>query len=271
MKSYYKISLEVSSEQEAEILMTQLEELSFYAFETEEIFLHAYIRENDFDEEWLKCLGNTYTITRIQETNWNQKWEESFTPVVINNFVGVRAAFHPPVRGVKYEIIITPKMSFGTGHHATTVMMMELMREVDFAGKSVIDFGAGTGILSILAEKLGATRIRAIDIDENCIESCGENIQQNHCLNIEVIQGSIPGTGGQADIILANISLQVLKDAERDFANLVAPGGLLLVSGFLVSDVRDLMEGFEGDFEIKDQMQQEAWSAIEWQRIPVKL
>lgn len=268
MKRFCKISIEVASEQEAEIVMAQLEDHPFYAFETGETQLCAYIRKKELDEQWLKNLGRPYKIEIIEETNWNRDWENSFSSVIIKDFVGVRADFHPPVTGVKYEIVITPKMSFGTGHHATTAMMMELMSEIDFKGRCVIDFGAGTGILSILAEKLGATNIRAIDNDENCIASCRENILQNHCKSIHVSQRSMPGSGIAADIILANINLRVLLENIENFSGLLKPGGWLLIAGFLNSDVEVLARKMEKKFELKDQLQREEWSAIRFQRKP---
>ena len=119
--------------------------------------------------------------TLIPEANWNQVWESNFDPVIVDDFVAIRADFHEPVKGVSLEIIITPKMSFGTGHHATTYMMIEQMRELDFTGKSVFDFGTGTGVLAILAEKLGANKVIAVDNDEWSIENAEENFEKNNC------------------------------------------------------------------------------------------
>ncbi len=125
----------------------------------------------------------SFSKTIIEETNWNQVWESNFDPVIVDDFVAVRAHFHEPIKNVQHEIVITPKMSFGTGHHATTYMMMQQMRELDFAGKNVFDFGTGTGVLAILAEKLGAQKVIAIDNDDWSIENADENVKRNNCTN----------------------------------------------------------------------------------------
>ena len=127
-----------------------------------------------------------FSETTIEETNWNQVWESSFEPVVVDDFVAVRADFHEPIKGIKHEIVITPKMSFGTGHHATTYMMLEQMGKLDFKDKRVLDFGTGTGVLAILAEKMGAKKIIAIDNDEWSIENANENIKRNNCVAVEL-------------------------------------------------------------------------------------
>ena len=124
----------------------------------------------------------------IPDQNWNQVWENNYEPVQVGNFAGIRAQFHQPLAGVKFELLITPKMSFGTGHHATTYMMLDWMREFDFTGKTVLDMGTGTGVLAIMAEKLGASRIIAIDIDDWSIENAKENIEVNGCRRIQLLQ-----------------------------------------------------------------------------------
>jgi len=156
MKNFIKIEIETTSSQDSEILIAELSENNFYAFEQNDNCLIAYIKEEDFDKAKLNMFmpqNATYKYSIIKERNWNADWESQFQPVIINNFAGIRASFHKPLEGVMHEIIITPKMSFGTGHHATTFLMIELMQAIDFRNKKVLDFGTGTGILAILAEK----------------------------------------------------------------------------------------------------------------------
>ncbi len=150
MKKFIKTDIEQTSAEDCEILIAELSEHDFYAFEQNENIVSAYISEENFDEEVLKSLlspSTNYTYSIIEDRNWNEEWESGLQPVCINNFAGIRASFHEPIKNVAHEIIITPKMSFGTGHHATTFLMIELMSYIDFKNKSVLDFGTGTGIL----------------------------------------------------------------------------------------------------------------------------
>src|SRR5205085_7037613 len=139
-----------------------------------------------------------------------EEWEKNFERVIIDDFVAIRAPFHKPIQKVTHEIVITPKMSFGTGHHATTFMMIQQMQDVDFKNKKVLDFGTGTGILAILAEKLGATKITAIDNDEWSISNANENIKTNNCRNIQLLLSDSPMLSQKFDVILANINKSVI-------------------------------------------------------------
>jgi ribosomal protein L11 methyltransferase len=188
---YIQIEFSEISIKQAEILIAVLSGSGFEGFEEEANNLKAFIRANDFDETILDRVilqfNTPFSKSIIKETNRNQLWESNFQPVVIEDlilrkrWVSIRADFHKPIAGVEHEIIITPKMSFGTGHHATTCMMIQQMSEIDFKGKTVFDFGTGTGILSILAEKSGATKIVAIDNDEWSIKNAAQNLQLNNC------------------------------------------------------------------------------------------
>ncbi|TXH22684.1 MAG: 50S ribosomal protein L11 methyltransferase [Chitinophagaceae bacterium] len=191
-------------------------------------------------KEVLETQELNYEISDIPTTNWNALWESNFQPILIHDFAAVRAHFHEPIHSTKHEIIITPKMSFGTGHHATTYLMMEAMEQVDFKDKKVFDFGTGTGILAILAEKLGASNVLAIDIDTWCIENTIENIEQNNCSNIE------PKLSDQAeqhqlfDVILANINKNVLLATIPTLFYQLNPNGVILLSGLLENDIEDI-------------------------------
>ena len=176
---YIKITFADLQPEQKEILIAQLADAGYEGFEEKDSSLDAFIKSKSFDTIILKEISfkyqTTYTKEKIAETNWNQVWESNFEPVIVNDYVAIRADFHKPIANTKFEIVITPKMSFGTGHHATTYMMIELMKEIDLNGSSVLDFGSGTGILAILAEKEGAKNIEAIDNDDWSIANAGEN------------------------------------------------------------------------------------------------
>jgi ribosomal protein L11 methyltransferase len=182
-------------------------------------------------------MGHSFTATRIRQQNWNAQWEAGFEPVTVPGFCTVRAHFHAPAKGVPYEIVITPKMSFGTGHHATTRLMMMQMQHLNLAGKEVLDFGTGTGILAILAEQLGARRVLAIDNDEWSVENTTENLERNNCSRTEIVQGSLEVIGDQTfDVVLANINRHILLHYMQQLFACTRAGGQLLMSGLLLAD-----------------------------------
>ncbi len=222
-------------------------ELSFLGYDGFEEFpgeLKAYIPESQFNENELLFLSNQYQLNYsksiIKEQNWNAVWESNFEPVRVDDFAGIRAHFHPPFSNVEFEIIITPKMSFGTGHHATTYMMMKLMQELDCKGKSVFDFGTGTGILAILAEKLGAAKVLAVDNDDWCIENASENIVINQCKHIDIQKVDRLIIEDSFDIVLANINRNILLDTIPILQKALVPTGHLLLSGLLQEDEPDI-------------------------------
>jgi ribosomal protein L11 methyltransferase len=237
-----QISIEAKEEQQ-EILISQLSDLGVDGFEQTDNYLIAYFNENTFKSydvnELLK--GYSFTTKTIEEKNWNQEWESNFQPVVVDNFCAIRAEFHKPIKDVEHEIIITPKMSFGTGHHATTYMMIEQMRDIAFKNKTVFDFGTGTGILSILAEKLDALKVEAIDVDNWSITNTRENIERNQCTKISVkLSSQIPNES--FDIILANINRNVILNYLSQLGNCLKENCFLLLSGLLNSDETDIVE-----------------------------
>lgn len=226
-----------------EELIALLDDYSPTGFEQTEETLKAYFEETNFDEgEVLKILeGYQCKKTEVEEQNWNAVWEKNFEPVIVGDFCAVRAHFHEPVTTVEHEIIITPKMSFGTGHHATTYMMMQQMQGIDFRNKTVFDFGTGTGILAILAEKLGAANITAIDVDDWSIENATENFERNGCTKISASRSSnLPAE--QFDVILANINRNVILLYMQQLVTIVKPNGAVLFSGLLDSDEKDLVQ-----------------------------
>jgi ribosomal protein L11 methyltransferase len=270
-KKYIKIEIETVSADESEMLIASLSENNFYAFEQENNLLNAYVNEEDFDEQKLKEIlppDTFYTKNIIQEENWNEQWERGIEPVIVNEFAAIRPAFSKPINNVKFELVITPKMSFGTGHHATTFLMVELMETLNFKNKSVIDFGTGTAVLAILAEKCGASKIIAVDYDQWSIENAKENIEANNCNNILLKQQDNLSGIEPANIILANINLNVLKNQSSSISSLLKPGSILLVSGFLFSDEKQMQDIFEEQNLIKRQIQQRGeWLGIVFEKL----
>lgn len=243
MANHIQLSIEATQEQQ-EILISELGELGATGFEQTDTHLLAYFEEDAFPSYDVNALleGYNFQLNTLQQQNWNAVWESNFQPVIVDDFCAVRAHFHEPIQGVKHEILITPKMSFGTGHHATTYMMMQQMRNIDFAGKAVFDFGTGTGVLAILAEKLGAASVYAIDNDEWSIENAAENITKNHCHRIEVQLSSNIPTDGIYDVILANINRNVILQYFSYLKTAVKEKGLILFSGLLETDKEIIVE-----------------------------
>jgi ribosomal protein L11 methyltransferase len=242
---YIQIQI-MANEIRQEELIALLDDHGATGFEQTDEILTAYFKKTEFDTvEIFKLLeGYRYHVTDLEEQNWNAVWEQNFQPVVVDDFCTVRAHFHEPAGNVEHEILITPKMSFGTGHHATTYMMMQQMRDIDFAGKKVFDFGTGTGILSILAKKLGASAITAIDVDDWSIENARENFERNNCSDVSIkLTSLIPAT--QVDIILANINRNVILAYMELLVNIIHPGGLILFSGLLVADEEAIQNAAE--------------------------
>lgn len=249
MNNYVQVTVNVSDTELSEQLIAMLFALNFYGFEEKENELIAYVGEEEFRaaevEQVCNLLDLPFTTQVIAQQNWNALWESNFEPVVVDDFCTIRADFHPPSTATKHEIIITPKMSFGTGHHATTYLMIKQMSELDFNGKSVADFGTGTGILAIMAEKLGATEVLAIDHDDWCIENSSENIERNKSTTITLQKEDHFVAGRQFDIILANINRNVIVDNLDSLANGITNSGYLLLSGLLQTDESAVVAAFQ--------------------------
>lgn len=245
MSRYIQIEFSGISQEQSDILIAQLSEAGFEGFEEEQNRLRAFIDETGYDETILRAIiGNTgaeFSKSIIEETNWNQVWESNFDPVIVDDFAAIRADFHEPIKSVEHEIIITPKMSFGTGHHATTYLMIQQMKELDVTGKTVFDFGTGTGVLAILAEKLGAKKVLAIDNDQWSYVNAAENIERNHCTKIELQLAHAPIPGQRFDIVLANINKNVITGHLEILTQQILPGGCLVISGLLAGDERDIL------------------------------
>ena len=266
MDQYIKVNIAVD-ENEQERVMAELLAIGFDSFEEHVNMLEAYIAKDAFSEIDLKEVlyeinpSYTYSFAEMPNINWNEEWEKNFEPLVIANQCYVRASFHPERPELQYEVVINPKMSFGTGHHATTSLMLEYELETDLSGKIMIDAGCGTGILSILAQKKGAKKIFAFDIEDWAFENLIENCNLNGCDRIETGQGTITdiiSADLQVDILLANINKNVLLAEMDEYYKRLLPKGLLFLSGFYEEDIEDILKcaedaGFNKEsFKVKD-------------------
>jgi len=266
--NYLQFGFEIENAGQMERLVALLADQGFEGFEEDEDSLDAFIPEHNFrEEEFARAmdlfLTISYTKTVLENINWNKKWEADFKPVLVEDFVAIRAGFHQPVTNVEYEIIITPKMSFGTGHHATTYLMIKQMRQLDFSGASVLDFGTGTGVLAILADKLGAEKVVAVDYDDWSIENANENILQNHSSSIRVIKGDTVPITEKFNIILANITLNVILSDLSSIVTCSLTGATILLSGFLKDDEPTLVENLEKvGLKYLSTMQRGDWIAV---------
>ena len=267
MNNYIQIEFQNISSEQSEVLIAELNHIGFEGFEEVQKNLKAFIPANDFNETAAKEIAEKNHLFFIQssitETNWNEVWESNFQPVIVDDFVAIRAHFHEPVKGVEHEIIITPKMSFGTGHHATTYMMMQQMREIDFTGKIVFDFGTGTGVLAILAEKLGADGIVAVDHDDWSISNAAENIVKNKCRKMRLIKADNAAVRVKFDVILANINKNVIVDNFSLLTGSLTNGATLLLSGLLKEDKADILKlANQHNVEITKEISQGEWICL---------
>lgn len=230
-----------------DILIAELGELGYDTFQETAHGFQAYIMQDQFSEEAVqevlaryKFAGEfPYQVKNIAKQNWNEEWEKNFEPLLISNQVSVRADFHPKPEGVDYDIVITPKMSFGTGHHETTTLMIENQLTLNHVGKRVLDMGCGTGILAIMAEQLGAQNVLAVDIEDWTVENAKENAARNDCKLLEVRLGNVAVLAGEApfELILANINRNVLLEDMPVYSQLLLPQGPLVLSGFYTEDL----------------------------------
>jgi len=251
MASYYSRLQVICDPEFSEILMAEIGDAGFDSFlETDKGF-EAYVELENYDKDQLKLIKEKYSQQthvvfyqdRIQKQNWNEEWEKSYQPIIVDGKCLIRADFHKIQEKYPYELIITPKMSFGTGHHQTTYLMIKNQMTIDHRNKRVMDAGCGTAILSVMASKLGASEVEAFDIDEWSVSNGKENIEVNGCTNIRHQQGKLSelSFSGKFDIILANINKNVLLDEMTLYKQHLLPGGLLLLSGFYTEDISDLL------------------------------
>lgn len=249
MKQYIAVVITCDAEV-SEMLMAELGSGPYDSFLETDDGLEAYIEKEHFDKSFLHTILAKYRLTEkdyetqlVEEKNWNVEWEKHFEPIIVDEQCLVRATFHQVLQAYPYEIVINPKMAFGTGHHATTYLMLGWQLTLDQQDKKVIDAGCGTGVLAIMAQLRGAKAITAFDNNEWAVDNSQENFTINHCPDINLFLGTIQDVemSPSYDLILANINRNVLMDEMPLYAERLAPGGELLLSGFLTSD-RALIE-----------------------------
>lgn len=269
-KEYIQIAFDFSNQEQFELLVAELSDLGFDGFNEEELeegqndgvdlsnglgigagHCKTYMLADQFEAESvqneLDIIFNKYHLNYsksvIKEQNWNAVWESNFEPIRVGDFVGIRAHFHPEFEPeVAHDLKITPKMSFGTGHHPTTFSMIQLMQRINFKAKTVYDFGTGTGILAILAEKLGAQKVLAVDNDDWCIENATENLLNNasKVITIEKVESALQKD--HYDIVLANVNRHIIEANMDELTQIGKPGGILVLSGLLIEDQSDIVE-----------------------------
>lgn len=256
-----------------EILIAELGYTGFESFVETEEGVTAYIQKEEFydtildDIQILKSdeFEILQTSEEIEQTNWNEEWEKNFNPIVVDKLVTVRAPFHSKP-DTKYDLVIEPKMSFGTGHHETTHMMIQHILENDMEGKSVLDMGCGTGVLAILAEKRGAIQLDAIDIDNWCYLNSLENVERNGCDHISVCEGDVSVIKNSYDVIIANINRNILLQDIPVYAKHLNEQGKLFLSGFYDEDFDVISEKCkENGLNFIDKKQKNKWIAVKFE------
>lgn len=255
-----------------EILITYLAEIEFESFEQQEDRVDAYIQQPNFDltkvTEVLESIDSeiiSFTQEVIQDKNWNAEWEKNFSPIYIDRRCIIRAPFHEPELGFDYEIVINPQMSFGTGHHQTTYLVMSAMFGIDFENKTVLDMGSGTGVLAILAEKLACAKADAIDIDEWAYHNTIDNIELNNCSKIKVLKGGaeLLTQVKEYDVVLANINRNILTRDMEHYVSSMKEEGVIYMSGFYTSDVEIIVkEANKQGLEYVDTKEREGWALV---------
>ena len=271
MNNYLEFNFNISPLQPwNEILMAELIEIGFDSFTEEHNGILAYIQKDLFDDKQLQEINMfsneaveiSYTYQEMPNINWNEEWEKNFEPINVEDQVSIRAEFHSN-QNLPHEIIIQPKMSFGTGHHATTYLMIQQMLDMDFENKTVLDMGCGTSVLAIFAKQKGAGKTVAIDIDEWSVENSKENAERNN-VDLDISQGTADNLGAENyDIILANINRNILISDIPTYVSVLNNVGQLLLSGLCFFDVDDILEVCnEQKLTLKRKLQREEWVSL---------
>lgn len=271
---YIEYNFKISPKEPAtEILIAELGNVGFESFVENEIGVTAYIQKTDWFENILEEIfilnsdefSIDFDVTEVAQTNWNKEWEKNFEPIQVDDLVSIRAPFHENPH-LKYEIIIEPKMSFGTGHHETTHMMIQHLLQLNLENKKVLDMGCGTGILAIFAEIKGAKPIDAIDIDEWCYTNSLENVERNNCHQITVYQGDASLlTHQKYDVIIANINRNILLADMKVYASCLNNNGILLLSGFYESDLSMIHEeASKNNLKLENTIQRNQWLSAKY-------
>ena len=269
---YLEVNFEISAEF-SDLIIAELDQHGYDSFQETETGVQAYILIDEFDEEIIKDLQQqyeevvefNYSVSELENKNWNEEWEKNFEQSIISDECIVRASFHIPDKEYEYDIVINPRMSFGTGHHATTSMMLLHELDMDIQGKKVLDAGCGTGVLAIMAAKLGASEVFAYDIDDWSYNNALDNFSLNNTetINISVGEVGVAIHNRPYDVILANINKNVLLQDIQHFANILQENGYLVLSGFYEKDIEDLMnEAKKHDLSLENQKEKDSWVSL---------
>ncbi|MFY7787205.1 MAG: 50S ribosomal protein L11 methyltransferase [Thermoflexibacteraceae bacterium] len=276
MSSFIVLKVQVANAELSEVLQYELSQIGFDVFLETENGFETSIEKDLFSKE---AVGEvlemyqdeqvlSYTVEEVAKQNWNEVWEQNFEPIVVANKCLIRAEFHQIPEKYDYELVITPKMSFGTGHHATTSLMVEALMEMDCSNKTVADCGCGTGILGIMAMKLGAKYAIGCDIEDWSVENTLENAQNNQVQMDAVIGTAQNFVGKQFDIVLANIQLNVLLEEMNIYAQLVNNGAYLLMSGIHVEYISTLLsKAEEFGFQLVKHTERNNWAMVQVQKL----
>jgi ribosomal protein L11 methyltransferase len=262
------INLETLKSSFKDIIISELGDIGFESFIEENNDLKAYIVSDDFNKNLLEQVARQYNqfeyqVIEIEQQNWNAQWESSFEPIEIDKFCRIRAPFHDTDPSFIHELIIEPKMSFGTGHHATTRLIISLMQKIDFQGKNVLDMGCGTGILAIMAKKLGADHVHGIDIDTWAVENTLENAERNGIKELSAEIGDAQKINQGYDIIFANINRNILVNDMTTFAKHLKPGGSIYFSGFYENDIPIITQSAnKNGLTYHDKLIEDTWAAL---------
>ena len=260
-----------------DLLIAEISNLGYNSFIIRDSGFQISVTQNEFNEDQLISLLNKYGsksdihyhVEHIEDKNWNEAWEKNYDPIIINDYCLIKASFHKNIRKFPIEVTINPKMSFGTGHHDTTYLMIENQLEINHLEKTVLDVGCGTGILSIIAEKLGASKVLGLDVDPSAYENALENIQINNSRNITIYQGDISSVPENAyyDILLANINRNTILSSFHQYHQNVCNMGFLVISGFFNEDVEILVrEANKYQFGYLRQSTRNKWSSLVFQK-----
>lgn len=271
-RSYTVITFDCN-EKASDILIAALSQIGFNSFMLSDYGFQTSIESEYFRQEVINdLLGKfslkekvRFTVEKITEQNWNRQWERSYHPIIIDNKCRIRASFHKPEDTHMLDLVIEPKMSFGTGHHDTTYLMIQNQLQIDHRNKKVLDAGCGTGVLSILAEKLGADHVTGFDIDPWAYENSIENLEANDCHKISIIKGTVHDVpkSGRFELILANINLNVILNDFNEYHNLLHPGGMIVLSGFLNENFAEIQRiANEKGYELEKKAARNNWLSL---------
>lgn len=268
---FLKISINNITEEQFQILLSDIADTPFNGIEETNDGYFIYYDTQDWNEEYeslMMSYSSEISKDIIEDQNWNASWESQFEPVLIDDFCYIKAPFHEENTSVEHVIHLSPKMSFGTGHHATTKQMIQLMRDMDFAGKRVFDFGTGTGILAVLAEKLGAEYVLGNDIDTWSRDNAQETAEKNGATKTHIVLTDILDIKEEFDIILANINRHILLKYMADMNQLLSTHGFLLLSGIFNVDVEMILESAEQNgFSLLNKSEENNWACLLLQKI----